>query len=41
MNIVMMTNTFTPHVGGVARSIEQFCAQYRAWGHNVLVVAPE
>lgn len=41
MNIVMMTNTFTPHVGGVARSIEQFTAQYRAWGHRVLVVAPE
>jgi len=41
MNILMMTNTFTPHVGGVARSIEQFSAQYRAWGHQVLVVAPE
>ncbi len=41
MNIVMMTNTYTPHVGGVARSIEQFSAQYRSWGHNVLVVAPE
>jgi len=41
MNILMMTNTFTPHVGGVARSIEQFSEQYRAWGHNVMVVAPE
>ena len=41
MNIVMMTNTFTPHVGGVARSIEAFTAEYRKRGHRVLVVAPE
>ena len=31
----------TPHVGGVARSIESFVAQYRAQGHRVLVIAPE
>lgn len=41
MNIVMLTNTFTPHVGGVARSIEQFTVEYRQRGHRVLVVAPE
>ena len=41
MNILMMTNTFTPHVGGVARSIEAFTAEYRKRGHQVLVVAPE
>ena len=41
MNILMMTNTFTPHVGGVARSIEAFTAEYRKRGHRVLVVAPE
>lgn len=41
MNIVMLTNTFTPHVGGVARSIERFTAEYRQRGHRVLVVAPE
>jgi glycosyltransferase involved in cell wall biosynthesis len=41
MNILMMTNTFTPHVGGVARSIEAFTAEYRRRGHRVLVVAPE
>jgi len=41
MNIVMLTNTFTPHVGGVARSVEAFSAQYRTRGHRVLVVAPE
>jgi glycogen synthase len=40
MNIVMMTNTFTPHVGGVARSVEAFTAEYRRRGHRVLVVAP-
>jgi glycosyltransferase involved in cell wall biosynthesis len=41
MNILMMTNTFTPHVGGVARSVEAFTAEYRKRGHRVLVVAPE
>jgi glycosyltransferase involved in cell wall biosynthesis len=41
MNIVMLTNTFTPHVGGVARSVEAFTAEYRRRGHRVLVVAPE
>lgn len=40
MNLLMITNTFTPHVGGVARSIEQFAAEYRRRGHRVLVVAP-
>lgn len=41
MNIAIFTNTFTPHVGGVARSVEAFVAEYRHLGHNVLVVAPE
>jgi glycosyltransferase involved in cell wall biosynthesis len=41
MNIVMVTNTFTPHVGGVARSVAAFSAEYRRCGHRVLVVAPE
>ena len=41
MNILMFTNTFTPHVGGVARSVQQFAAEYRRRGNSVLVVAPE
>lgn len=41
MNIVMMTNTYTPHVGGVARSVDAFSRAYRQRGHRVLVVAPE
>ena len=41
MNILMLTNTFTPHVGGVARSVEAFTAEYRKRGHRVLIVAPE
>jgi 1,2-diacylglycerol 3-alpha-glucosyltransferase len=41
VNIVLVTNTFTPHVGGVARSVEAFSAEYRQRGHRVLVVAPE
>ncbi len=41
MNIVMFTNTYTPHVGGVARSIESFAKEYRRRGHRTLVVAPE
>lgn len=41
MNLVLMTNTFTPHVGGVARSVEAFASEYRKAGHRVLIVAPE
>lgn len=41
MNIVMVTNTYTPHVGGVARSVAAFSAEYRRLGHRVLVIAPE
>src|SRR3989338_1566636 len=41
MRILMVTNTFTPHVGGVARSIEAFVHEYRQLGHEVMVIAPE
>jgi 1,2-diacylglycerol 3-alpha-glucosyltransferase len=41
MNILIVTNTFTPHVGGVARSVEAFAGEYRRRGHQVLVLAPE
>lgn len=40
MKIMMVTNTFTPHVGGVARSVQRFTDEYRRMGHEVLVVAP-
>ena len=33
-------NTFLPHVGGVARSISGFTAEFRKRGHRVVVVAP-
>jgi glycosyltransferase involved in cell wall biosynthesis len=41
MNIVFLTNTYLPHVGGVARSISSFAEQYRSMGHRVLIVAPQ
>ncbi|HBD13276.1 MAG TPA: glycosyl transferase family 1, partial [Porticoccaceae bacterium] len=41
MNIVMLSNTYRPHVGGVARSVESFANEFRNRGHRVLVVAPE
>lgn len=41
MNIVMLTNTYLPHVGGVARSVESAAAWLRTQGHRVLVAAPE
>lgn len=40
MNILMVTNTFTPHVGGVARSVLGFTRAFRRRGHRVVVVAP-
>ncbi len=41
MNICMFTNTYLPHVGGVARSVEAFSTDLERLGHRVLIVAPE
>ena len=41
MNICMVTNTYLPHVGGVANSVAIFAADLSAQGHNVLIIAPE
>jgi glycosyltransferase involved in cell wall biosynthesis len=41
MRILMLTNTYRPHVGGVARSVMAFEEEYRRVGHEVLTVAPE
>lgn len=41
MKICLMTNTYLPHVGGVARSVSTFAEEYRKLGHEVLVVAPQ
>jgi glycosyltransferase involved in cell wall biosynthesis len=40
MNICMMTNTYLPHIGGVARSVHGFSEAFRHQRHRVLVVAP-
>lgn len=36
----MFTNTYLPHVGGVARSVATFTEDLRSLGHRVLVIAP-
>lgn len=41
MKILMATNTYTPFLGGVERSISTFTNEYRRQGHKVLIVAPE
>ncbi len=41
MNICMFTNTYIPHVGGVARSVQAFSTDLERLGHRVLIVAPE
>jgi 1,2-diacylglycerol 3-alpha-glucosyltransferase len=40
MNICMFTNTYLPHVGGVARSVNTFSRDLQKKGHHVLIVAP-
>src|SRR5689334_14591625 len=40
MKICMMTNTYLPHVGGVARSVSTFAEEFVRLGNEVLVVAP-
>lgn len=41
MKIAMFTNTYAPHVGGVARSIQSCEDALRARGNEVHVIAPE
>lgn len=41
MNILMMSNTYLPVLGGLEKSIQSFSAQFRKWGHRVLIVIPE
>jgi len=40
MHICMFTNTYLPHVGGVARSVHNFAQDLQKTGHRVLIVAP-
>ena len=40
MKICMFTNTYLPHVGGVARSVSFFAEDLCKAGHRVLVIAP-
>ena len=40
MKILMMTNTYTPIVGGLEKSIMTFSEELRAAGHEVKIVAP-
>jgi 1,2-diacylglycerol 3-alpha-glucosyltransferase len=41
MKIAMFTNTYLPHVGGVARAVRTLENALRDHGHEVRVVAPE
>lgn len=41
MRICHFTNTFLPHVGGVARAVQTLLEDQRRERHRVLVVAPE
>jgi glycosyltransferase involved in cell wall biosynthesis len=41
MKICMFTNTYLPHVGGVAKSVHTFTRNLREFGHEVLIVAPQ
>jgi 1,2-diacylglycerol 3-alpha-glucosyltransferase len=41
MKICFFTNTFLPHVGGVAKSVQTFLEDYRRLRQRVIVIAPE
>lgn len=41
MNILMVTNTYKPIMGGLEKSIEVFTNGYRKRGHRVIIIAPE
>ena len=40
MKIAMFTNTYAPHVGGVAKSVATYESELRRRGHEVRVIAP-
>ncbi len=40
MNILMMTNTYFPLVGGLEQSVYSFSEEFRRLGHGVLIVTP-
>lgn len=40
MNILMVTNTYLPFIGGVERSVQLFTDEFRKMGHRVVIVAP-
>ncbi len=41
MNVLMMSNVFTPFVGGVVRSVETLTSELRNRGHRVIIVTPD
>ncbi|MES2980857.1 MAG: glycosyltransferase [Verrucomicrobiota bacterium] len=41
MKIAMFTNTYLPHVGGVAKSVKTLEDGCRALGHEVRIIAPD
>lgn len=41
MNILLMTNTYKPLVGGLEKSVSSFAKEFREAGHRVIIVAPE
>lgn len=40
MNILMITNTYAPIIGGLEKSIQVFSARFRKLGHKVIILAP-
>ncbi len=40
MKIAMFSNTYLPHVGGVAQSVSRFSDEFEKHSHRVLIVAP-
>ncbi|MFN2342576.1 MAG: glycosyltransferase [Desulfonatronovibrio sp.] len=40
MNICMFTNTYLPHMGGVAKSVAAFAEDLLLRGHQVLIISP-
>lgn len=41
MNIAMFTDSYTPYISGVVRSIQRFSRGLTALGHNVYIFAPQ
>jgi len=39
LNVLLITSSYSPVIGGLQKAVSQLAAGLKVWGHNVAVVA--